>query len=69
MTLGFRARPNRSATAFRAPALVNVWDYSVFFHSGAVSSLRGSVEFLNTQLKLKLTPEQISDLVEYLKTL
>ncbi len=69
MTLGFRARPNRSANRFRPPSLVNVWDYSVFFHSGAEPTLRGAVVFLNSQLSLALSDPQIDDLVEYLKTL
>jgi YVTN family beta-propeller protein len=69
MTLGFRPRPNRSASYFRPPALVNVWDYSVFFHSGAEPTLRGSVAFLNKQLALEMTDAQIDDVVEYLKTL
>ncbi|MFO0575824.1 MAG: c-type cytochrome [Polyangia bacterium] len=69
MTLGFRPRPNRSANQFRPPALVNVWDYSVFFHSGAEPTLRGSVTFLNKQLSLEMTDAQIDDVVEYLKTL
>lgn len=69
MTLGFRPRPNRSANQFRPPALVNVWDYSVFFHSGAEPTLRGAVALLNKQLSLEMTDTQIDDVVEYLKTL
>lgn len=69
MTLGFRPRPNRAANQFRPPALVNVWDYSVFFHSGSEPTLRGSIVHLNRQLALGLTEAQIDDVVEYLKTL
>ena len=67
--LDYTPRPERKKGSFKATSLVNVWDNSVFYHSGKFSELSEVVSDINIRTGLDLTLEQQSDLVEYLKTL
>jgi len=67
--LEFRPRANRAKGAIRPPSLINVWDYSVFFHDGRFTNLEDVMDYLNKQLKLGLSPEELSDVTAYVKTL
>jgi len=63
-----RPRPDRSAEEFKAPSLVNVWDNALFFHDGRFHELRQAVQYMSDANNLGLDDQQVSALVEYLKT-
>jgi DNA-binding beta-propeller fold protein YncE len=63
-----KPRPDRSAEEFKAPSLVNVWDNALFFHDGRFHELRQSVQYMSDVNNLELNDQQISALVEYLRT-
>ena len=61
---------SRSATgAYRTTPLRGIWQHPPYFHDGSAATLADVVRHYNTQLSLGLTPQQQSDLVEYLKSL
>lgn len=61
---------NRSATKmWRVTPLKGIWQHPPYFHDGSAPTLRDVVETYNTQLQLKLTSKEKSDLTEYLKSL
>jgi DNA-binding beta-propeller fold protein YncE len=63
-----RPRPVRSAEEFKAPSLVNVWDNALFFHDGRFHELRQAVEYMSDVNAFDLDEQQISAVVEYLRT-
>ena len=60
----------RSATgAYRTTPLRGLWQHPPYFHDGSAPDLPAVVEHYDQRFGLSLTPEQKSDLVEYLKSL
>ena len=60
----------RSATgAYRTTPLRGLWQHPPYFHDGSAPDLPAVVEHYDRRFGLSLTPEQKSDLVEYLKSL
>ncbi len=60
----------RSATGmYRTTPLRGLWQHAPYFHDGSAQTLADVVEAYNTKQRLRLTPRQKGDLVEYLKTL
>jgi hypothetical protein len=61
---------SRSATKrYRTTPLRGLWQHPPYFHDGSAPDLPSVVEHYDRQFRLDLSPEQKSDLVEYLKTL
>lgn len=61
---------SRSATKqYRASPLKGVWQHAPYFHDGSAATLDDVVQTYNTKRDLGLTPQQVGDVVEYLKTL
>ena len=67
-TLHANPRPARSAEEFKASSLVNVWDNALFFHDGRFHELRQAVEYMSEVNDSGLDAQQISAVVEYLRT-
>jgi mono/diheme cytochrome c family protein len=60
----------RSATGqYRTTPLRALWQHPPYFHDGSAPDLPAVVEHYNQHFSLNLTPEQASDLVEFLKSL
>jgi CxxC motif-containing protein (DUF1111 family) len=60
----------RSATGgYRTTPLRGLWQHPPYFHDGSARDLPAVVEHYDQRFGLSLTPEQKSDLVEYLKSL
>jgi mono/diheme cytochrome c family protein len=60
----------RSATKqYRATPLRALWQHPPYFHDGSAPTLRAVVERYQAALPLVLTEQQITDLVEFLKSL
>jgi mono/diheme cytochrome c family protein len=65
---GFYA--SRSATKmYRATPLRGIWQHPPYFHDGSAATLRDVVERYENTLRLGLTEQQRTDLVEFLKSL
>ena len=61
---------SRSATKqYRTAPLKGVWQHAPYFHNGTAPTLQAVVETYNTRKSLGLTPTQITDLTQYLKSL
>jgi len=61
---------SRSATKqYRTTPLRALWQHPPYFHNGVAPTLEAVVELYDSRKALHLTPEQKSDLVQYLKTL
>lgn len=54
--------------AYRATPLRGLWQHPPYFHDGSAASLADIVTHYNRVRRLKLTPEQQRDLIEYLKS-
>jgi len=55
---------------FRVPILRNISKTAPYFHNGAVKELKEAVRIMSKyQVGREFTPEQIDDVVEFLKTL
>jgi YVTN family beta-propeller protein len=67
--LDFRQRPARARGMFKAPSLVNAWDTPLYFHDGRFQSLEDAVGYMNQQLGLDLSQDDIASVIEHLKTL
>jgi hypothetical protein len=63
-----RPRPVRSAEEFKAPSLVNTWDNALFFHDGRFHELRDAVQYMSEVNEAGFDEQQISAVVEYLRT-
>jgi len=60
----------RSATKmYRTSPLAGVWQHPPYFHDGSAATLWDVVNAYNSKLNLKLTVQQRSDLVQFLKSL
>jgi len=60
----------RTATKmYRTAPLSGVWQHPPYFHNGSATTLADVVSTYNTRKTLNLTADQMSDLVEYLKSL
>jgi mono/diheme cytochrome c family protein len=60
----------RSATKmYRTSPLAGVWQHPPYFHDGSAPTLDAVVARYNTVKNLHLTPQQMADLVQYLKSL
>ena len=61
---------SRSATQqYRTAPLKGVWQHAPYFHNGSAPTLQAVVETYNTKKSLGLTPTQMADLTQYLKSL
>jgi cytochrome c peroxidase len=61
---------NRSATRkYRTTPLRGLWQHPPYFHDGSARDLRAVVNHYDEHFGLKLTEDQKSDLVEFLKSL
>jgi cytochrome c553 len=61
---------SRSATKlYRTAPLRGVWQHAPYFHNGSAATLQDVVSTYNTRRALGLTTAEMSDLVEYLKSL
>ncbi len=61
---------SRSATKqYRTAPLKGLWQHAPYFHNGTAPTLEAVVQTYNTKQALGLTPSQMSDLAQYLKSL
>jgi mono/diheme cytochrome c family protein len=61
---------SRSATKqYRTAPLRGLWQHAPYFHNGSAPTLEAVVDTYNTKKSLNLTPQEIADLVQYLKSL
>jgi mono/diheme cytochrome c family protein len=61
---------SRSATKlYRTSPLKGVWQHAPYFHDGSAPTLEAVGQAYNTKRALGLTPQQITDLAQYLKSL
>jgi mono/diheme cytochrome c family protein len=61
---------SRSASKqYRTSPLKGVWQHAPYFHDGSAATLNDVAGIYNTKRSLGLTPQQIADLAEYLKSL
>jgi mono/diheme cytochrome c family protein len=61
---------SRSATKmYRTTPLAGVWQHAPYFHDGSAATLEDAVTAYDTRLSLGLTPAQVADLAQYLKSL
>jgi cytochrome c peroxidase len=59
----------RSATKmYRTSPLRGVWQHAPYFHDGSAATLEDVAATYNTRQSLGLSPQQISDLAQYLKS-
>jgi cytochrome c peroxidase len=60
----------RSATKqYRTSPLRGVWQHAPYFHDGSAATLDQVVTVYNTRLVLGLSPQEIADVAQYLKSL
>jgi mono/diheme cytochrome c family protein len=60
----------RSATKqYRTSPLRGVWQHAPYFHDGSAATLDQVVTIYNTRMVLDLTPQEIADVAQYLKSL
>ncbi len=61
---------SRSATKqYRTAPLAGIWQHAPYFHNGSAATLEAVVQTYNTRKSLGLNNADMSDLVEYLKSL
>ena len=61
---------SRSATKqYRTAPLAGLWQHAPYFHNGSAPTLEAVVQAYNVKKSLALSPSQMADLVEYLKSL
>ncbi|HEY7237590.1 MAG TPA: c-type cytochrome [Burkholderiales bacterium] len=67
---GVPSYASRSITKkYRTSPLKGVWQHAPYFHNGSAATLDDVVSRYNTRMSLGLTPSQMADLVQYLKSL
>jgi cytochrome c5 len=67
---GVPSYASRSATKmYRTAPLKGVWQHPPYFHNGTAATLEDVVAIYNQRRSLGLTPDQMGDLVQYLKSL
>lgn len=54
---------------YRATPLRGAWQHPPYFHDGSAAALETVVQAYNTKRSLGLTPQEISDLAQYLRSL
>ena len=60
----------RSASKqYRTTPLKGVWQHAPYFHDGSAATLDDVARIYNTRLALGLSPQQLADLAQYLKSL
>lgn len=60
----------RSASKlYRTSPLKGVWQHAPYFHDGSAATLNDVASIYNTRQSLGLTPQQVADLAEFLKSL
>ena len=60
----------RTATRqYRTSPLKGVWQHAPYFHDGSAATLNDVATVYNTRQSLGLSPQEIGDLAEYLKSL
>lgn len=61
---------SRSATKqYRTSPLKGVWQHAPYFHDGSAATLEDVVQTYNAKRSLGLSPQQISDIAQYLRSL
>ena len=61
---------SRSATKqYRTSPLKGVWQHAPYFHDGSAPTLEAVVDTYNTKRALGLTPQQVADVAQYLRSL
>lgn len=61
---------SRSATRqYRTSPLKGVWQHAPYFHDGSAATLNDVVATYNTRQALGLSPQDVADLAQYLKSL
>ena len=61
---------SRTATKqYRTSPLKGVWQHAPYFHDGSAPTLDAVVQTYNTKRSLGLTPQQIADVAQYLRSL
>ena len=61
---------SRSATKqYRSAPLKGVWQHPPYFHNGSAATLEAVVQTYNDRKSLGLTPQQVADVAQYLKSL
>jgi len=61
---------SRSATKmYRTAPLKGLWQHAPYFHNGTAATLEDVVKAYNLRQSLGLSPADVADLVEYLKSL
>jgi mono/diheme cytochrome c family protein len=69
-TDGVPSHASRSATGqYRTAPLKGVWQHPPYFHNGSAPTLEAVVATYNMRKSLGLTPSQVADLAQYLKSL
>jgi cytochrome c peroxidase len=59
----------RSATKmYRTSPLKGAWQHPPYFHDGSAATLEEVAATYNTRRSLGLTPQEIADLAQYLKS-
>lgn len=67
---GVPSYASRSATKlYRTAPLRGVWQHAPYFHNGTAPTLAAAVQAYNARMALGLTPAQVNDVAEYLKSL
>lgn len=67
---GVPSYASRSATRqYRTAPLKGVWQHPPYFHNGTAATLEEVVQTYNRRKSLGLTPEQVADVAQYLKSL
>jgi cytochrome c peroxidase len=54
---------------YRTSPLRGIWQHPPYFHNGTAQTLDAVVQTYNEKKCLGLTPEEVADLVQYLKSL
>ena len=63
------ATKNNASNGYRTTPLRALWQHPPYFHDGSAPDLKAVVNHYNSVKSLGLTEKQVSDLVEFLKTL
>jgi cytochrome c peroxidase len=67
---GVPSYASRSATKlYRTAPLKGLWQHAPYFHNGSAATLADVVAIYNSRQSLGLTDAEMTDLVEYLKSL
>jgi hypothetical protein len=67
---GVPSYASRSATGkYRTSPLRGVWQHAPYFHNGKAATLEDAVELYNQRKALRLSPDEVADLAQYLKSL